>query len=106
VKTRPNAFIPANRHLQKSATATYRKALRTAALEPRPCIVCGKKGEGHHEDYAKPLEVVWLCRFHHMGRHKYGETWDVLPAVDPSVDSDEVREQRRAHLAACGVVDA
>lgn len=24
---------------------------------------------GHHPDYSKPLEVEWLCRFHHGRRH-------------------------------------
>lgn len=30
------------------------------------CEVCGAiKTEAHHEDYAKPLDVRWLCRSHH-----------------------------------------
>lgn len=31
------------------------------------CIKCGAcEVEGHHEDYTKPLEVIWLCKLHHM----------------------------------------
>jgi len=31
---------------------------------------CGKPGEeAHHEDYSKPLEVIWLCREHHIEKH-------------------------------------
>jgi len=35
-----------------------------------PCIICGKvKSEAHHEDYSKPLEVIWYCRQHHKDYH-------------------------------------
>ena len=32
-----------------------------------PCRICNSinKIEAHHPDYARPLEVVWLCRDHH-----------------------------------------
>jgi hypothetical protein len=46
-------------------------ALRDSKLFKTPCIVCGSlKSEAHHEDYSKPLEVIWLCRRHHMERHR------------------------------------
>ena len=39
-------------------------------LVPQPCEVCGKeKVDAHHEDYSKPLEVVWLCKKHHRQLH-------------------------------------
>lgn len=38
-------------------------------LEDKPCIICGKNGEGHHEDYSKPLDVIWLCHKHHQLHH-------------------------------------
>ena len=35
-----------------------------------PCEVCGKeKAQGHHEDYNKPYDLVWLCIRHHQDRH-------------------------------------
>ncbi len=39
---------------------------------PERCTVCNKKRklDAHHEDYSKPLDVIWLCRKHHIARHK------------------------------------
>lgn len=33
-------------------------------IKPTVCSSCGTKGplDAHHEDYSKPLEVIWLCR--------------------------------------------
>lgn len=37
----------------------------------QPCEVCGNpKVDAHHPDYSKPREVNWLCRKHHMERHR------------------------------------
>jgi len=44
-------------------------ALRVGRLKRKPCEVCGKRGEAHHDDYTKPYEVRWLCRFHHVHHH-------------------------------------
>ena len=42
------------------------RALARGDIVKEPCGVCGSKNvEAHHEDHAKPLEVVWLCRKHH-----------------------------------------
>lgn len=38
--------------------------VRAGRIIPQKCF-CGKKGEAHHEDYTKPLEVIWLCKKHH-----------------------------------------
>ena len=47
------------------------KAIRSGLLVRMPCIRCRKeKTEAHHEDYDKPLEVMWLCNPCHKQRHK------------------------------------
>lgn len=47
------------------------RAIRKGDLIRQPCIRCGeKKSLAHHEDYDKPLEVMWLCQPCHKQRHK------------------------------------
>ena len=38
---------------------------------PQTCQVegCGEVGVRHHEDYDKPLEIIWLCPKHHYQWH-------------------------------------
>ena len=45
---------------------------RGKLVRPDRCSECGRAchPDAHHEDYAKPLEVVWLCRSCHMARHR------------------------------------
>ena len=54
-------------------------ALRDGKLKPLPCETCGKTGDGyhrvvaHHDDYAQPLNVRWLCGSCHKHHHlKHG----------------------------------
>lgn len=37
-------------------------------IRPNVCGGCGKecKPQAHHQDYAKPLEIMWLCRPCHL----------------------------------------
>ena len=45
-------------------------AIRDGRLKRQPCVVCGDaKSHGHHDDYSKPLDVIWLCQKHHSERH-------------------------------------
>ena len=47
------------------------KAIRNGSLIRSPCVRCGEqKSLAHHEDYDKPLEVIWLCQPCHKKRHK------------------------------------
>lgn len=41
-------------------------------IKPDKCSICNSTEwiEGHHPDYSKPLEVVWLCKKCHNAIHK------------------------------------
>lgn len=59
------------RHPEKwAARRQVRDAVRAGRLVKLPCSHCGDaRSNGHHEDYAKPLDVVWLCRKCHDAEH-------------------------------------
>lgn len=42
-------------------------SIRNGSIKKGKCEMCGDPNtEAHHTDYSKPLEVMWLCRKHHM----------------------------------------
>lgn len=48
-------------------------AIKTGVLvRKEECEQCGLKckTQGHHEDYSKPLEVIWLCTICHGEKHR------------------------------------
>lgn len=45
-------------------------AVKKGTLIKQPCCKCGnEKAEAHHEDYNKPLEIIWLCKQCHAALH-------------------------------------
>jgi ribosomal protein S14 len=49
----------------------WQKALINGAVLKQPCVICGNPDtHGHHPDYGKPLEVIWLCSQHHGEEHR------------------------------------
>lgn len=54
------------KELARSAVA---RALKSGKIHRHPCCVCGAKAEAHHEDYSKPLDVIWFCSRHHAEHH-------------------------------------
>ena len=56
---------------KRAAHKAVEKALRAGTLAKQPCSVCGStKSESHHEDYSRPLDVIWFCRQHHAAHHE------------------------------------
>ena len=55
---------------KRSAHTIVASAIKRGALVRAPCLICGNEdADGHHDNYARPLDVVWLCRSHHIERH-------------------------------------
>ena len=53
------------------AQGVVRYAMRKGVLLPQPCEICEDVlVNAHHDDYSNPLQVRWLCRFHHIEFHK------------------------------------
>lgn len=56
---------------KRKAANAVSSALRSGKIIKKPCIKCGnKKVQGHHYDYNKPLDVIWLCKKHHSEIHR------------------------------------
>lgn len=78
VTARKNAKYDAkNRNKRRAHNAVYR-AVNEGRLEKECCEMCDKRNEksihAHHDDYAKPLNIRWLCSKHHSQWHvKNGE---------------------------------
>lgn len=64
-------------------------ALERGYLIRQPCQECGTTpADAHHHDYSRPLDVHWLCRFHHDIKHWKPTDSPLLP---------ELIEVKRAH---------
>lgn len=79
----PEGIAAANRAKQKWSKSNSKKrwvtcavnnAIRDGKIEkPDTCSECGKSNcriEGHHCDYDRPLDVMWLCSACHRKWHK------------------------------------
>jgi hypothetical protein len=62
--------------LQKGVMAAHNavtRAIKLGKIERQPCQMCGTKDwvVAHHDDYHKPLDIMWLCPVHHKARHAF-----------------------------------
>lgn len=65
---------------KRAAHILLGNAIRAGKVFRMPCVICGsEKSHGHHEDYDKPLDVVWLCPLHHSARHKEMKKEGIIP---------------------------
>jgi len=73
-KNRQSCMAWRERNQDKHRAARMVKtALLYGRLERKPCACCGAPARmsiAHHEDYSKPLEVIWLCRVCHKSLHQ------------------------------------
>lgn len=59
-----------NNREKRAAHVILGNAVKYKKIVKQPCTVCGElKVEAHHDDYSKPLDVVWLCVKHHNQTH-------------------------------------
>ncbi len=56
------------KHRVRALTRSY---IIAGKLIKKPCEICGseEKIDAHHDDYAKPMDVRWLCKKHHREHH-------------------------------------
>jgi hypothetical protein len=70
-----------------AAQVAVGNAIAQGKLHKEPCLVCDNpEVEGHHYDYSKPLEVMWLCVEHHRQLHAakhFAETGGLCPSPFP-----------------------
>ena len=76
VKAKTRAYIKwwrkTNQEKYKAQTAVG-NALRDGKLAKKNCACGETKGVlGHHHDYSKPLDVIWMCRRCHGLEHRKG----------------------------------
>lgn len=85
--------------VERKAHAAVAAALNRGELKKTAtCEWCGAKGtlHGHHEDYYKALEVVWLCHKCHGTTRRTGRKWwrqkpitdDHIPVNDTPQESN------------------
>lgn len=76
-------YSAANR---KKVNAAWRVGyeIERGRMRRGPCVVCGEpKTHGHHEDYDRPLDVIWLCPQHHKDVHsKVIDICNILQKID------------------------
>ena len=79
VRARKNGLVGATDYRQKNsekvkAHDALNHAVKSGKVKRLPCEICGEKRKyrvhAHHDNYAKPLEVRWLCVVHHKEIHK------------------------------------
>ena len=61
-----------NNPIKVKAVQKINNAVRDGVVKKGCCEVCGStyRIHGHHTDYSKPLDVMWLCSKHHTEWHR------------------------------------
>lgn len=72
VRNTKREWAERNKEKRKAQNAVCNAVRDGKITKPECCEVCGKrkKLQGHHEDYSRPLSVIWLCAVCHGFRHR------------------------------------
>ena len=71
LKTEQTRFWRAEDTRRSKCHRAVALAIKKGELVRKDCNRCGEpKSLAHHEDYDKPLQVIWLCQPCHKRRHK------------------------------------
>lgn len=80
-----------NNKEKHQAHRAVERALRVGRITRLKCMVCGSSdSEAHHEDYSKKLDVMWLCRQHHIEHHQNKKRLQELPIHEITLSISEV----------------
>jgi hypothetical protein len=61
---------PEDRRKRHLAHKIVYSCIKRGSMTKKPCEVCGEvEVHGHHPDYDRPRDVVWLCNEHHRAVH-------------------------------------
>lgn len=65
-----------NNPIKRAVHVMVGNAIRDGRILKMPCEVCGlaSKVHAHHDDYAYPFDVRWLCPKHHSEWHQHNKT--------------------------------
>lgn len=68
---------------------------------PLTCGKCGHRArvDSHHPDYAKPAQIVWLCRGCHGKAHRQPRFLEGVPVIDTDQFRPAVRPMPRGDKA-------
>ena len=72
-KDHPKVFSPGEPEKRAARIAVGNAVRDGAILRPTECEICSASADlhGHHDDYSRPLEVMWVCTACHALIHAY-----------------------------------
>lgn len=92
--SRQREWQRANPEKHAAQRAAYEATVRGTLVRPATCSRCPNGSpHAHHDDYSKPLDVIWLCKECHVAHHV------ALRAVDPEVIARRETSKRREQAA-------
>jgi hypothetical protein len=86
--------------VKAAAQRAVTRAIASGELIRKPCVICAAFGafdprsHGHHEDYSKPLDVIWLCSWHHINRHDHIRAMRAKSLPCPPATAEELVAER------------